>query len=61
VSGKRVTDIKKDSPFYSEVRIVGGEKKIPLKNGYFEVQLPAKLFEGNPEEITLEWVDFYRR
>lgn len=60
-SGKRVTDIMRESPFYSEVRIVGGEKKIPLKNGYFEVSLPAKLFEGNPEEITLEWIDFYRR
>jgi len=61
VSGKRVAMITRDSPFYSEVRIVGGEKKIPLKDGYFEVRLPAKLFEGNPEEIKLEWVDFYRR
>lgn len=60
VSGKRVAEIKKDSPFYSEIRIVGGEKKIPLKDGYFEVPLPAKLFEGNPETISLEWIDFYR-
>jgi hypothetical protein len=22
--------------------------------------LPAKLFEGNPETIKLEWIDFYR-
>lgn len=60
-SGLRVAAVKKDSPFYSEVRIVGGEKKIPLKDGYFEVSLPAKLFEGNPETISLEWIDFYRR
>jgi hypothetical protein len=60
VSGRRVASITKDSPYYGEVRIVGGEKKIPLKGGYFEVALPPKLFEGNPQEITLEWIDFYR-
>ena len=48
------------SPYYSEVRIAGGNVKIPLQSGYFEVALPAKLFEGNPDEITLRWIDFYR-
>lgn len=60
VSGKRVTAITKDSPYYRELRIVGGEGKIPLKDGYFEVPLPEKLFECNPREITLKWIDFYR-
>jgi hypothetical protein len=60
VSGLRVARITKDSPYFAEVRIVGGNGKIPLKDGYFEVPLPAKLFEGNPEEITLRWIDFYR-
>jgi hypothetical protein len=59
-SGMRVSVIAKDSPFYGEVRIVGGEKTIPLKDGCFEVALPAMLFEANPEEVALEWVDFYR-
>ena len=48
------------SPYYSNVRIVGGGRKIPLKGGFFEVPLPAKLFEENPKEITLRWIDFYR-
>ena len=48
------------SPYYSEIRIAGGNGKIPLQDGYFEVPLPAKLLEGNPEEITLRWIDFYR-
>jgi hypothetical protein len=48
------------SPYHSKVRIVGGNGKIPLKDGYFQVPLPAKLFEGNPEQITLRWIDFYR-
>jgi hypothetical protein len=60
VSGKRVAVLDLKSPYYTKVRIVGGNGKIPLKDGYFEVPLPAKLFEGNPEEITLRWIDFYR-
>jgi hypothetical protein len=48
------------SPYFTEVRIVADKKKIPLKGGYFEVPLPVKLFDGNPDEITLRWIDFYR-
>jgi parallel beta-helix repeat protein len=61
VDGKRVADLKTDSPYYSEVRIVGGVKQIPLQDGYFEIPLPAKLLEGNPVTISLEWIDFYRQ
>lgn len=60
VSGKRVAEIAKGNPYFSEVRIVGGTGKIPLADGYFEIPLPAKFFEGNPDEITLAWIDFYR-
>ncbi len=35
-------------------------KAIPLKDGYFEMQLPKAFFEGNPKSITLNWIDFYR-
>jgi hypothetical protein len=54
------TALDEDSPYYTPVRIVGGHGKIPLEDGYFEVPLSAKLFEGNPEQITLNWIDFYR-
>lgn len=57
----RFVDIEKDSPYFTEVRIVGKEKTIPLNDGYFEVPMPVKLLEGNPETITLKWIDFYRR
>jgi len=60
MSGKRVAAIQKGSPYFTTVSIVGGNGKIPLKDGYFEVLMPTKLFEGNPEEITLHWIDFYR-
>jgi hypothetical protein len=58
--GKKETVLNKQSPYHSEVRLVGGNGKIPLQGGYFEVRLPAQLFEGNPEEISLSWIDFYR-
>jgi len=34
---------------------------IPLTEGqFFEVLLPAKLFDSDPAEIKLTWIDFYR-
>lgn len=58
--GKRTTAFTKESQYFTEVRIVGGSEDIPLKDGHFEVPLPAKLFDGNPKSITLQWIDFYR-
>lgn len=58
--GKEELALDEKSPYHTNVRIVGGNGKIPLKDGYFEVPLPAKLFEGIPEELTFQWIDFYR-
>ena len=59
--GRDELALDEKSPYHTTVRIVGGNGKIPLKEGHFEVPLPAKLFERNPEEITLRWIDFYRK
>jgi hypothetical protein len=59
-TGKEESSVSKENPYFTELRIVGGNGKIPLKAGYFEVPLPSKLFEGNPREIKLRWIDFYR-
>jgi hypothetical protein len=52
------------SPFWTDLRIVGGDgqppKELPLRDGYFEATLPKAFFEGNPKSITLSWIDFYR-
>jgi hypothetical protein len=52
------------SPLWTDIRIVGGDgrpaKELPLKDGYFEVELPRAFFEGNPQSITVNWIDFYR-
>ncbi len=57
-SGTEQPDEKSDS--FRGLRIVSEKNQIPLTSGYFEVPLPRKLFQGNPEEITLRWIDFYR-
>ncbi|MCE9552719.1 MAG: hypothetical protein K8T91_04985 [Planctomycetes bacterium] len=54
------TALDKSSPYWNNVRIVGGPAKIPLTDGHFEITLQAKLLEGNPPSIQLRWVDFYR-
>jgi hypothetical protein len=34
---------------------------LPDEGGYFEVQLPAALFEARPKSLTVQWIDFYRQ
>ena len=58
--GRDETTVAKDSSFWTDVKIVGGEKKIPLKDGHFELRLPSALFENDPKSVTLSWIDFYR-
>jgi hypothetical protein len=62
--GKEDAPLDEKSPFWTVIRIVGGDgkpaKELPLKDGYFEVTLPRAFFEGNPKSITLNWIDFYR-
>jgi hypothetical protein len=62
--GKEEAPLDENSPFWTDIRIVGGDgkpaKEHPLKDGYFEVALPRAFFEGNPKSITVNWIDFYR-
>jgi hypothetical protein len=52
------------SPLWTEIRMIGSDgkpsKTIPLQDGYFEIEIPKALREGNPPSITVSWVDFYR-
>ncbi|MFO0822529.1 MAG: sigma-70 family RNA polymerase sigma factor [Gemmataceae bacterium] len=32
-----------------------------LKDGYFEIPVPKAFLEGNPKEIRIHWINFYRR
>ena len=62
--GKEDAPLDENSPFWTDIRMVGGDGKpaseIPLKNGYFQMTLPRAIFEGNPKAITVAWIDFYR-
>ena len=62
--GKEDSPLDSKHPYWMEIRMVGKDgkpvKTIPLKDGYFEMQLPKALFEDNPKSITLNWIDFYR-
>src|SRR5262249_38787150 len=62
--GKEDAPLDEKSPLWTAIRVVGGDgkpaKKLPLKDGYFEVALPQAFFAGNPKAITLSWIDFSR-
>jgi hypothetical protein len=62
--GKEAAKLDEKSRFWIPVGTFSNDgkpaKELPLKNGYFELKLPAAFFEGNPKSITLNWVDFFR-
>jgi hypothetical protein len=62
--GKENSPLDSKSLFWMEIRMVGSDgklaKSIPLKDDYFEMQLPKAFFEGHPKSITVDWIDFYR-
>jgi hypothetical protein len=62
--GKEDAPLDKKSPLWMDIRLLGADGKpadaLPLKDGYFEMTLPRAFFQGNPQSITLAWIDFYR-
>ncbi|MCO8123961.1 hypothetical protein NHH03_19610 [Stieleria sp. TO1_6] len=62
--GKEDAPLGAENPYWMQIHLVRNDgqpvKTIPLKDGYFEMQLPNALFEDNPDSITLDWIDFYR-
>ncbi len=62
--GKEDAPLDIKSPFWMEISMIGDDgkhvKTIPLKKGYFQIQLPKAFFEDNPKSITINWIDFYR-
>ncbi len=63
-NGKEGSRLTADSPYWTEVEMLDARgnpaTKIPLTGGYFEITVPRKLLEGNPQSLSLRWIDFYR-
>ncbi|MEZ6057948.1 MAG: hypothetical protein R3C01_14715 [Planctomycetaceae bacterium] len=64
LSGNEEEPLDATSPYAMPLRLVGKDGKpanrIPLDEGYIEASLPYALFDGNPESMTISWIDFYR-
>ncbi len=60
-NGTDRTPLTPDSPYWTAVAVGGDNRKAAPATRYFEVSLPRKLFDGNPRDIKLHWVDFFRR
>ena len=58
--GRESTQLKPGGDGWPETKVVAKQKRIPLRDGYIEITLPASLFQGNPEQLSLQWIDFYR-
>ena len=51
------------SPFWPKIAVVDrGQpaQATPLMDGWFDIELPRALLEGNPPSIEVSWIDFYR-
>jgi hypothetical protein len=54
-SGKREVTLTPDDPLFTLA------KKVKEKEAsYFLVPIPAKLLAANPEQVKVQWIDFYR-
>ncbi|MFO0884107.1 MAG: hypothetical protein U0894_07975 [Pirellulales bacterium] len=47
-------------PLFAKVKLHGPKASLPLRDGYFELIIPAALLQANPPQIAIEWIDFYR-
>jgi hypothetical protein len=52
------------SAYWTELRILDAKgkpvKKIPLTDGYFELEIHSPLLQGEAKPLELSWIDFYR-
>jgi hypothetical protein len=56
--GDQEKPVGKDDQYAMEIKMVGGEK-VPLKEGYFEMELPKAVLK-DAKTLTISWIDFYR-
>jgi len=47
------------SPYWMKMRVVSRDK-IPLREGYIEVEAPEHFIKGGYRHASIHWIDFYR-
>ncbi len=49
-------------PLWMDIRIVtnGADIGIPLRQGYFEMEIPQQMLEKGEDSFEIQWIDFYR-
>jgi hypothetical protein len=64
IDDKESEPLDPKSPYWMDVRILGADGKpaqeLPLRNGHIEMILPRAMFGGNPQSLSVQWIDFYR-
>lgn len=62
--GREDEPLDSEHPYWMPIRLLGADgqptKSIPAEQGRFEMPLPRALFDNNPKQITIDWIDFYR-
>ncbi len=57
--------VGQDSPYWMKIQVFDAKGKpvdgLPGEGGYFEMELPSVLLDGQPKSLTINWIDFYRR
>ena len=60
-TGSDRTTLTPDSPYWTAVAVSSDKGEGARASRYFEVVLPQKLFDDNPRDIKLHWIDVFRR
>jgi hypothetical protein len=61
--GNEKAVINSGHPLFLPIRLLDRDARPsarPDDEGWFEIPLPTAFFEGNPETITIDWIDAYR-
>lgn len=60
VNSTEFVPLAPDSPDWMPVKIESANPVIPLKEGFFRIDMPGNLAERDTSEFSIEWIDFFR-
>lgn len=62
--GGTTSRVEVGSPYFMKIGTFDEKGRptstIPLKAGYFQLEIPAAMLKGNPKQFSIGWIDFYR-